>query len=298
VSKPFHKKKRYLLPLLLFVSLVFADIAVVSLTHGKTGEISVSALTNTVEELKADQIKVMTINLAHGRSNGKNQILQSKEVIEENVNKIGQLVARESAQVVVLQEADAPSWWSGRFSHVNRVGEIGGMTSAVQGRNIDGLGLQYGAAVVTQLTVTDARQVTFDMNIPTFSKGFVVVTCVWPDDPDFEFDIISLHLDFASDKVRSYQMSVIQDLIKQSERPVVVMGDFNTDITKELLPKFIDETGLSAWRVDDTSIVTFPFLGTRIDWIFVSPELEIIKQNVLDDVVSDHKVVAATLRKR
>ena len=78
----------------------------------------------------------------------------------------------------------------------------------------------------------------------------------------------------------------------------MLLGDFNTDMTKELLPNFIEETGLKTWRVNDTSTVTFPILGSRIDWIFVSPEFQIVEQNVLDDIVSDHRVVEATLRRK
>lgn len=116
---------------------------------------------------------MMTINMAHGRGNGKNQILQSDDFIKGNVSTIGRLIAREGPQVVALQEADAPSWWSGDFSHVNTVGKLGGMASAIQGLNVDGLGLGYGAAIVTQLESSNARQVTFKKNIPAFSKDYL-----------------------------------------------------------------------------------------------------------------------------
>jgi len=286
ISKPFFKKKRFLFPVLVILGGIFLDIVIVSLTHGESRPVGIVHLDNPIADLASDQIRVMTINMAHGRADGRNQMLVPNAAIKENVDKIGRLIARENVQVVGMQEADAPSWWSGRFSHVNRVGEIGGMTSAVQGRNIDGLGLHYGSAVVTQLEVFQAREVTFEMNLPTFSKGFVVVTCTWPGDPGFEFDVVSLHLDFASSEVRSSQISILLDLVKQTDRPVILMGDFNTDMSGELLPAFIKESGLRTWRVNDASIVTFPVLGSRIDWIFASPELRIVNQRVLDDVLS------------
>lgn len=144
--------KWLILPLLLFIIGWFGDHIAVHLTHGKSEAISIVSLENPASNLKTDQIKVMTINMAHGRGDGKNQILQSNEVIKDNVTAIGRLIAREDAQIVALQEADAPSWWSGNYSHVNAVGTLGGMTSAMQGLNVDGLGLQYGTAVITQLT--------------------------------------------------------------------------------------------------------------------------------------------------
>ena len=294
---PFYKRKWFVLPVVAILVAITVDFLVVFMTHGGSMPLEVLSIQNSDREPVADQIKVMTINMAHGRSDGRNQLLQASSTIEKNVENIGDFIARERPQVVALQEADAPSWWSGRFSHVERVATVGGMTSAVQGRNVDGLGLHYGAAVVTELNVSEARQVTFKKNIPTFSKGFVVVTCAWPGDPDFKFDVVSLHLDFASAKVRTYQLSILSDLVRQSERPIVLMGDFNTDMVRELLPKFLEETGLQAWRVDDETTVTFPYLGTRIDWILASPELRMVEQSVLDDVLSDHKVVVAILER-
>jgi endonuclease/exonuclease/phosphatase family metal-dependent hydrolase len=171
------------------------------------------------------------------------------------------------------------------------------MTSAVQGLNVNGLGLHYGAALVTQLRVLDARQVTFARNAPTFSKGFVAATCSWPGDSNFKFDVVSVHLDFASSNVRARQLSVLAKSIKKAARPVIIMGDFNTEMSKKLLPGFLKETGLSTWKPDNDSIVTFPGRGSRIDWILVSPEFRIVKQTILDDVVSDHRVVRAAIRR-
>ncbi len=297
LKSPF-KRKRVILPLLAIAAAIVGDYAVVSLTHGESKPVEIVQLENEVEYLPTDEIKVMSINMAHGRADGRNQLFQSKKAIEQNVTNIGHLVAREMPQIVALQEADAPSWWSGNFSHVEKVGRIGAMTSATQGQNIDGLGLHYGAAVTTQLQTSEAWQITFPMSFPTFSKGFVAVTCAWPGDQKFQFDVVSLHLDFASASVRSDQLQILSEFVNQNTRPVILMGDFNTDMSKDLLPEFIKETGLQTWRVDDTSIVTFPVLESRIDWIFASPDFQITDQKVLDDILSDHSVVVASLVRR
>ena len=292
------QKKRIALPFFFIIALAVCSYATVHATHGQSKAVSVFSIKNQKQTLETDQIKVMTINLAHGRGDGKSQILQSNEVIKDNVTAIGHLIAKEAAQVVALQEADAPSWWSGNYSHVNAIGKLAGMSSAVQGSNIEGLGLQYGTAVVTQLEVSEARQVTFEKNVPTLSKGFVVVASEWPGDSSFKFDVISLHLDFASNDVRKKQLAVLAETVKNSGKPVIMMGDFNTDMSEELLPAFLKQTQLKAWKADDTSIVTFPFLNSRIDWILVSPAFEIAQQTVLDEVLSDHKILTAVIKRQ
>lgn len=139
---------------------------------------------------------------------------------------------------------------------------------------------------------------TFEKNLPTFSKGFVVVTLEWPGDPSFKFDVVSLHLDFASKEARKRQLANLSQLIKMAGKPVIVMGDFNTDMSKELLPAFVKETQLQTWKIDDDSIVTFPMLGSRIDWVFVSSEFRVVDQTVLGDVLSDHSIVTAVIERR
>lgn len=293
-------KKRLLIPVVLVLVVAVADVLIINLTHGESGPIEVSHPQNTTSalpgnELSQSSIKVMTLNMAHGRADGRNQILQSGTAIRNNIHSIGALVAREDPQVIAMQEADAPSWWSGNFSHVESTGNAAGMTSVAHALNIDGLGLHYGTAIATQLEVTEAQQVTFPRNLPSFSKGFVVATCVWPGDDSFKFDVVSLHLDFASHKVRSRQLAQLAELVKQTPRPMILMGDFNTDMAKELLPNFLKNTGLTAWRSEDQSIVTFPIMKSRIDWILVSPEFHITSHKLIDEQLSDHRFVAATL---
>ncbi|RVU83708.1 hypothetical protein EOL70_15390 [Leucothrix sargassi] len=295
--KKIIRKKRFNLPVLLITILALGSFIVVHATHGKSDAVQIVSLDNAPLTTASEQVKVMTVNMAHGRGDGFSQIIQDNDEIKSNVTRIGNLIAKENAQVVALQEADAPSWWSGNFSHVNAVGKLGGMSSAVQGLNVNGLGLGYGTALVTQLKASNARQLTFEKNFPTLSKGLVVVTCEWPGDASFKFDVVSLHLDFANSSVREEQLAALKKLIKTSDRPVVVMGDFNTDMSEALLPTFVKDTGLSAWKIDDPSIITFPLMSTRIDWIFVSPQLQIVEQTVLDEVLSDHKIVTAVIER-
>lgn len=294
-----NKRKRWLkLSFLLITGAAIGDYIIVLATHGDSGRVNIASLGIPISMPETDQIKVMTINMAHGRSNGKSQLLQRKEAIKNNVTEIGRLVAKEKAQVVALQEADAPSWWSGNFSHVKTVARLGGMSAAIQGLNVEGLGLGYGTAIVTQLKAKSAHQVTFKKTVPTLSKGFVMASCEWPGDPTFVFDVVSLHLDFANANARKRQLAALREAIQKSAKPIIVMGDFNTDMSGDLLPAFLEKTQLKTWRVNDNSIVTFPLMGTRIDWILASPEFQIVEQRVLDEVLSDHKILTARIQRR
>jgi len=264
-------------------------------TYGKSGKVEPFVVHgNEIEE--KETLTLLSINMAHGRGSGRNQILQSNKVIETYVEKIAQLIKEHKGDIVALQEADAPSWWSGGFSHVNRVAELSKMRFAVQGEHINGLGLKYGASLVSNVNVLNAHSQTFQMNIPTFSKGFVLSTCEWQD---ITFSVVSLHLDFARPSVRKRQLKHVAETLKKEGTPVIVMGDFNTMKSYESLPDFMEALNLHTWKFDDKSIITFPSLGGfRLDWVLVSTEFEIVHQEVLDEVVSDHRALKVVLKKR
>jgi endonuclease/exonuclease/phosphatase family metal-dependent hydrolase len=61
---------------------------------------------------------VATLNLAHGRKDSLNQLLLWTSTIKENLNDIADVLGQHKPHVVALQEADAASFWSGSFDHV------------------------------------------------------------------------------------------------------------------------------------------------------------------------------------
>ena len=225
-------------------------------------------------------------------------MLQSSKKITAQIETIGKLISREQAHLAALQEADSKAWWSGGYSHVQRVAEFGAMKYAVEGRNVSGLGLHYGTAIVSRLETANARQLTFKKNFPTFSKGFLAVRCQWPGEENFFFEFISLHLDFASSTVRERQLAELAEFLKNNRYPLIICGDFNSDMNTELLPLFLENHQLSTWEQDNGEIITFPTLKARIDWVFVSKEFNILRQDVLEDNVSDHRIVKAVISRK
>ena len=63
--------------------------------------------------IATDSVRVVTLNMAHGRKDGKNQMLLKGETIRSNLVELAALLDRAEADVIALQEADAESAWSG-----------------------------------------------------------------------------------------------------------------------------------------------------------------------------------------
>ena len=250
------------------------------------------------DESSDPALRVMTLNLAHGRGESFHQLLQRSDTTLANLGAIATLFKATDADVVALQEADGPSFWSGNFDHVEYLANQASFGRSVRGAHVDGIGLSYGTALLANLELQDAQAITFEPTLSPVPKGFVVSTIRWPGTPCVDIDVVSIHLDFASESIRRKQAGELIETLRARNRPVIVMGDMNSewqlheDSTVQYL---IQELTLSAYSPERTDLDTFPAFGERLDWILVSPELKFRSYRVLPDAVSDHRGVVAEL---
>jgi endonuclease/exonuclease/phosphatase family metal-dependent hydrolase len=283
-------------------AVIFAGVSTVPLlTHGPAQQPAVSgALDGVPEHLEGptDELVVMTLNLAHGRSNGFHQALQSKKKIVGNLVRVSRVIHREQPHVVAVQEADGPSLWSGQFDHVRFLAAETGFKHWARGEHVVGLRTRYGTGLLSRLPSHDPFSVTFPPSPPTLSKGFVVttVTLPGPSNSPRHVDVVSIHLDFARSSVRRRQIQTLIRTLADRPNPRILMGDFNTDWLKEpSLRTLCEGLDLHAWKPEFTDTGTFLFSGKRLDWILTSPQLRFISRQVLPDTLSDHQAVVARL---
>lgn len=67
----------------------------------------------------AREFSIITLNIAHGRKDGRNQMLQCTAIIRRNLDDLAQT----APDIAALEEADGPSYWSGNFDHVKYLAE-------------------------------------------------------------------------------------------------------------------------------------------------------------------------------
>jgi endonuclease/exonuclease/phosphatase family metal-dependent hydrolase len=255
-----------------------------------------AALQNTSQQ---DGLRVMTLNMAHARGSGINQVLQGTNKARSNLDNIVLLLKQEGPDIVSLQEADRRSFWNGNFDHVSFLAENGGFQRSVSGTHVSGLGLDYGTALVANLDLNQAESVAFSGAEVFFSKGFVVSSFRWPGVECIEVDVVSAHLDFASGETRREQAAEIIAVLKQRNRPIILMGDFNSDWqrARSVVRQMADGLNLHPFNpgASASSLVTFPKFSKRLDWILVSSEIHFNSYRSIDSVVSDHLGVVSDL---
>jgi endonuclease/exonuclease/phosphatase family metal-dependent hydrolase len=243
-------------------------------------------------------LRIMTLNIAHGRKDGPNQLFRARQTLAANIDQIAAVIQRRKPDLLALQEADGPSVWSGNFNHVERLAAGAGMPYYARAENVKGLKLSYGTALLAAFPLEDAAAHTFAPSPPSFSKGYLAATIAWPERAPLKIDLVSVHLDFLREKVRKRQVAEMIEELSGRGNPLVVMGDFNCEWDEETSPvrHLADSLGLHAFRPQTEGFETFGNGGRRLDWILVSAELEFSSFEVLPDVLSDHAGVMAEVK--
>jgi endonuclease/exonuclease/phosphatase family metal-dependent hydrolase len=241
-----------------------------------------------VAACRSAPLRVMTLNVAHGRGTALHQTRLQRGEVEANLEAIARVLRRERPDVLALQEADGASFWSGGFDHVARLSEVAGYPHRFRGRHVDAPKLSYGTALLATRPLEHPVSHRFARSLPTPLKGFVVATVG-------DLDVVSVHLDFLREGVRRRQVAELVEAWRVRDRPLILLGDFNVE-WGATLRHLTDALGLHAFAPEATDLGTFQ--DRRLDWILISHGLEFVRYAVVADVLSDHQAVVAEVRVR
>ncbi len=249
------------------------------------------------EDANQPGLKVMTLNVAHGRGTGFHQMLQHPDETRKNLDNVATLLTDTAPDIIALQEVDGPSFWSGNFNHVEYLASRSVFSHSVHASHVDGMGLSYGTALMSRLDLSNPQAVTFDPSLSPVPKGFVVSTISWPGREGINIDVISVHLDFMSKSIRGKQAEELVKVLRARNNHVIVMGDLNTEWQQQdsAAQYLAGKLGLTAFQPENTKLVTFPALEERLDWILISPGLEFHSHEVVGTGISDHRGVVAEI---
>jgi endonuclease/exonuclease/phosphatase family metal-dependent hydrolase len=251
--------------------------------------------------VESEFLRVVTLNVAHGRKDARNQMFLKEETIRENLLELGKLLDRADADMIALQEVDADSWWSGEFNHVEFLSENSIYNCSYHGIHASNRFYQFGTALLSKNAFQGSFAHSFKPSRPTTTKGFTLSALDWnPGNvlpQPIRINFASVHLDFSRRSVRRSQIDEMVQVLSSLDGPMVLMGDFNTDWQTEdsSLRYLAENLGLLVFEPHADGLSTYGDKGARLDWILISPELKFSKYAVYPDVVSDHYAVAAEI---
>lgn len=240
-------------------------------------------------------LRVLTFNVAHGRGTAFHQAFVRNRKLGHNMNAIGKFLKEQQADIVALQEIEFGSWWNGRKNDAQLLADLAGYPHMAIVPHVKRMGLQYGTAILSKYRVIDSGGGMFKRSAMVFPKGFVKARIEWGES---EVTVASIHLDFMSRRRRVRQVSDLEEALSGS-RPLIVMGDFNSDWgspTKSTVNHMATTLGLRAFS-PETKTSTFPRHHARLDWILASTDLSLSEREVIKGDLSDHYAVAATINR-
>lgn len=247
-------------------------------------------------------LRVLTLNVAHGRKDGFNQLFLSKETIRRNLDDIAALLRNSRADIVALQEADGPSLWSGGFDHVALLAKEAGYPWYARAPHARSWLFEYGTALLSKIPFVEVLRHDFQLTPPSPTKGLLLGQIVWRPSENSEFsesvDIISTHFDFSRGSVRRRQLAELVNYLAGRTNPVVILGDFNSDWSGDdsVVAQLARQCNLHVYRSTAKELGTYRSNKHRFDWVLLSSELGFVDYNVVPDIVSDHSAVVADIR--
>jgi len=242
------------------------------------------------------------LNLAHGRKDALNQMLQKTSTTRRNLEETADFLSESGADLIALQEADSPSRWSGKFNHVDFVSEKSPYPCRIHAHHAHKYMYDFGTALLSRVPYVEKLAHTFAPSPPTTNKGFVMGKVLWNPgerlDEAITVSVISVHLDFSRKKVREAQTEEMRAMLPGISTPVIILGDFNTDWDNEdsSLKSIVDNGNLKVFQPEASDLGTYKNGKHRLDWILISKDLEFVSYDVPQVVLSDHQPVQASVR--
>lgn len=314
-----------LISAIVFVCAWYITVRIASPWHTvKTIEIESvkSGITTSAEAF--DTLRVGCYNIAHcrgGQLGADNWDGGDHEAKLERTKQIGQLLKEVNLDIVVLNEADFSSFWSGHVDQARIIAKEAGYRYVVEQRNIDVaipfVSLRFGNAILSKFPLSEAKFLDYphpsrlqEIFVGGYKDG-LAVTVTMPNGEQVQ--VIAVHLSLEGETYQYASVQMFMDMQTQSSLPMIAMGDFNS--TAKGYPGH--HTNANGQNCIDTLLdsgnwstqprgfpvnpedYTFPSKNpTRvIDWIFISPHWRIEETIVLTSDLSDHLPVVATLKR-
>ena len=311
------RRRRQLLVTLAACFILIVGPYVVSRVRSAGRQIRVHSETAIVPTHHVSTIRVLTYNIAHGRGatddNWQGTVTEKRKRIED----IARSIAKAEADIVVLNEVDFSSTWSGRQNQAQTIARLCGYSHWVEQRNFD-LRFIYGSwkfgnAILSRFPIADVEIVKF----PTLKRWERLlagckqgVVCTIRLSPSQEVRILAVHLDDRSEDLRVSSAKMIVDLVESSAIPLIAAGDFNST-PSEFPDTNSSTTGQNAMDILKESqqfelyAKTLPsqnemtYSSTRptrvIDWVLIPSGWRFAEYLIVPSELSDHRAVIATV---
>ncbi|HYD03059.1 MAG TPA: endonuclease/exonuclease/phosphatase family protein [Alphaproteobacteria bacterium] len=244
-------------------------------------------------------IKIVSFNIEYGASVNKgyfDYVAKLWKYVLPHDNKavwyISDVINKEDVDIATFMEMDGGSYRTRNINYMNVVSQLTELKNNIfyPVRHM-WFGLtNQGNGIATKYTVLSVQNLKLKTNKFIGENRYLSISKVDINGKIIHVLTTQLALGHFS---RSDELRQISEYIKNIKGPVIFTGDLNTQQEGEL--KILEDTNLK--RIDTPK--TFPSWNPkrRIDYIFHSPDFEVVNSKVLEELkVSDHLPLIAELK--
>jgi len=264
-----------------------------------------SALSMSAETLHPNlvlpqrSVRLLSLNIAHARGLLPYQGLQSREMIDRQLDRIARLLRRENPDLVCLQEVDEASHWNLSIHLLDALREKAGFPHSylgVHNRRAGPRPLAYGNGILSRFPIHQPRTFSFGEKV-LGEKGFLVAEV---EIDQVTLPIVNLHFDYRSRQKRVDQVNQVIHVIHESLTghglAPVICGDFNSarnrkkDAVEQLFGYILSHRRYSRFP-DRGNTFPAPSPVRCLDFVFVPRPLRVKGCSIIRSLVSDHRPV-------
>lgn len=263
------------------------------------------------------ELRLAIWNIAHGRGDIDSNWQQGKDAKRNRVTEIAAAISKFNADVVVLNEVDFQSSWSGGVDQAELIARSAEYPICIKQANLDFGFLwgrwYFGNVILSRFPISDQQIVPlrplneWESWLVGQKRG---VSCTVNLPSGEKVSLVGLHLESRGETIRTKQVDDVARHCGTLSHPLIVGGDLNTTPSHfpnaqfdrdgvNAFDKLIQQTQFSRFRrdADPPEAMTFSTRDPRlaIDWILVGPELNLVNVEVIPSSLSDHRPVIATI---
>lgn len=235
-------------------------------------------------------LRVMTYNIHHGEGlDGKVDLLR-----------IAELIQREGADIVALQEVDKGVGRTARRDFPAELAALTGMT-CVFSNNFSYQGGEYGNAVLSRFPVVRVTNTPYQMLRTGEQRGLLQLVL---DVRGRELVFMNTHIDYRPDDAERWlNVGEIETCVQSyAGRPIILCGDFNTTPESRVYRRLHERLDDTWARVGQGDGLTIPAQKPtqRIDYIWIARDQSLMPLRIWvpQSDASDHLPVVAEFRFR
>lgn len=220
------------------------------------------------------ELNVMTFNIRHGK--GMDDVVFLERIIDE--------IKKSDSDIIGLQEVDRYNPRSGFKDQMKELGDALNMFWVFSPSLNFGL-TQYGNAILSHYPIVSSDIVVLPSENETRTLLYADILM-----DSEKIRVYNTHLS-VSNADRKQQMPLVLEVIQLSEKPTILLGDLNMEITHPLMSELKQK-----WNRAEPGRPTL-HSGIEVDYIFYNFDVTSIEAWTQPTLSSDHHPVMANIKR-